>query len=97
MNDNLQATLTQRGDRYGDFADNAAVAQKLKDVVRDTIQWPKLDRTKREAIDQICSKLSRILTASPDYKDNWLDIAGYAKLAEDRCRPLETEHESKPD
>lgn len=38
------------------------------------------------AID-IADKIARILNGDPEYRDNWHDIAGYAKLAEDRCQP----------
>ncbi len=33
----------------------------------------------------IADKIARILNGDPNYKDNWHDIQGYAKLAEDRC------------
>jgi hypothetical protein len=33
-----------------------------------------------EALDMICSKISRIVNGDPDYDDSWVDIAGYAQL-----------------
>ena len=37
------------------------------------------------ALVMIATKLSRILTGGPDFRDHWDDIAGYAKLASARC------------
>ena len=82
----LPAILKERGERYGDFTDNALVAQALKDVLRAAVGWDKLRPVHREGADMICSKLSRIVTASPEYKDNWRDIAGFATITADRCK-----------
>ena len=38
----------------------------------------------REALEMICTKMARIINGDPTYADNWLDIAGYAKLVADR-------------
>lgn len=81
----LAEILKERGDRYGDFNDNANIAQRLKDVIRSAVGWDKLRDVHREGADMICSKLSRIVTASPEYRDNWDDIAGFAKITADRC------------
>lgn len=34
----------------------------------------------------IAHKIGRILNGDPNYRDSWDDIAGYAKLAADRCK-----------
>lgn len=85
MND-VQATLIKRQSNYGDFSDNARVAQSLKRTVQSLPGWSTaLTDTHREAIEMILFKISRIVTGNPAYKDNWHDIQGYAKLAEERC------------
>lgn len=33
-------------------------------------------------------KIARILNGDPDYVDNWVDIAGYAKLVADRLQAV---------
>lgn len=82
--DEIAAVLEQRGERYGVFADNARVAQKLKDAMQIDTRYGELTMDKREALDQICSKISRIVTANAsEYKDSWTDIQGYAKLVAD--------------
>jgi hypothetical protein len=37
----------------------------------------------------ICHKLGRIAAGDIDYADSWHDIAGYAKLVEDRLNGVE--------
>lgn len=83
----VEATLAERGARYGDFTDHAAIAQSLQDVMRDNPRWHKLTPAKRQALTVIADKIARVLTGDPEYRDNWHDIQGYAKLAEDRCVP----------
>lgn len=88
-------TLTERGARYGDFTDHAELAQELQDIMRGFHKpgadgqfirpWAKLDSVKRQALTVIADKIARILSGDPNYTDNWHDIQGYAKLAEDRC------------
>lgn len=81
-------TLASRGVDYGDFADVADVAQKLKRVVGAELlaRGKPLHPDQHEAISMICSKLARIINGDPDLIDNWHDIAGYATLVERRLQ-----------
>jgi len=81
----VEDTLAERGARYGDFTDHAIVAQRLQDAMRCSYGWDRLTSDKKQALTVIADKIARILSGDPDYKDNWHDIQGYAKLAEDRC------------
>ena len=95
----IQDTLAERGARYGDFTDHAAIAQRLQDVMRDSGAvhvadetfmstnkgWNALSPVKRQALSVIADKIARILSGDPEYRDNWHDIAEYATLAHDRC------------
>lgn len=83
---NVDKTLTERGKKYGDFTDIAMISQTIQRPMRATPGWNKLTPDKREALQTIASKIARILNGDPDYKDNWHDIAGYAKLVEDQCK-----------
>lgn len=87
----LNATLAERGSRYGDFTDHAQVAQALQDVMRSGVNWVQVDCVKRQALTVICDKIARVVTGDPEYRDNWHDIQGYARLAEDRCATPTTE------
>lgn len=92
--DSIAATLAQRGSRYGDFTDHAAVCQGLIDYLQTasavTAQsraiplWLKLSYVQRQALTVIADKIARILTGDPNYDDNWHDIQGYARLVEER-------------
>jgi hypothetical protein len=88
----INDTLDARGARYGDFTDHAAISDSLINICSGIGYGPQtnfstLDPVKRQAIRVICDKLGRILApgSDPEYTDNWHDIQGYAKLAEDRC------------
>jgi hypothetical protein len=89
----VEATLAARAAKYGDFTDLAITAQNLKDEARRGVGWSKLSGNQKEAIDMILHKVARVISGGdPHYRDNWHDIAGYAKMAEDRCDrpPIET-------
>lgn len=94
VSSSVEATLAQRGSRYGDFTDHARICQQLKhDMVNARAtnldgtfsrKWAELDDVKKQALEVIADKIARILTGDPNYDDNWHDIQGYAKLVEDR-------------
>jgi hypothetical protein len=82
----VEQTLQDRGTRYGDFRDQAQITQCLKRVMQQSPNWrdKKLNDTQTEALEMIAHKIGRILNGDPNYADSWHDIAGYAKLVEDR-------------
>ncbi len=82
----VEQTLSERGQRYGLFTGHAHVTQDLKKVVRLHLvaRDKKLTDDQQEALDMIFHKIGRIVNGDPDYADSWHDIAGYAKLVDDR-------------
>src|ERR1700722_6574557 len=86
MTETIDATLTERGARYGDFTNHTRVSQELKQVMMATPGWQRLTPDKREALELIQNKVVRILNGDPEYDDNWRDICGYSKLAQDRVK-----------
>ena len=92
----IDSTLAERGDRYGDFGDHAQIAQGLLRVMHATTRhggltgWERLDDYQKQALQVIADKIARILNGDPNYSDNWHDIQGYAKLVEDRLPPSTT-------
>jgi len=80
---NPDKTLADREVKYGAFGDNANISQRLKDVMESGKSWEALTDVQAEVLQMICTKMSRILGGDPKYIDNWHDIAGYAKLAEE--------------
>lgn len=82
----VQETLQERGSRYGDFTENARISQQLKSLMAGFSGWGELNYVQREALTMIAQKIARILNGDPNYRDNWHDIQGYARLAEERCK-----------
>lgn len=82
----VDATLSERGNRYGIFSGHADIVQQMKDVMRATPSWNALANDQKEALEMIVHKIGRILNGDPDYHDSWHDIAGYAKLVDDRLQ-----------
>ena len=80
---NINAVLSERGSRYGEFRTHAMITQALKDIfcgaVCDT-NWHKLTPSQREALDMTAHKIGRILNGDPNYADSWVDIVGYNQL-----------------
>jgi hypothetical protein len=82
----VDALLTERGSRYGNFLDHARITQRLKAVAHQFAQQhdKTFDVDQAEALDMIFHKIGRILNGDPNYADSWIDIAGYAKLVANR-------------
>jgi len=82
---NINETLNERGNRYGDFDKHADITQSIKAIFRDDSEtcetnWHHLNNAQQEALEMIAHKIGRILNGDPNYKDSWIDIAGYAQL-----------------
>lgn len=82
----VSSTLAERGSTHGDFTENGKVMQQLKLVMRSHAGWDRLTPAQCEALEMIQHKVGRILCGDPNFKDHWRDIAGYATLAEERCK-----------
>lgn len=80
---NVNDTLAERGNRYGDFATHAQITQDLKAVFVASPKWATLNAAMKEGLEMVAHKIGRILNGDPTYGDSWHDIAGYAKLVED--------------
>jgi len=75
----IQDTLRERQDEYGDFRTSAKISQHLKSAIRS--HGENLNATQVEAMSAIMVKISRLLNGDANSKDGWRDIAGYAMLA----------------
>lgn len=82
----MQEVLVERGNRYGEFINNARFTHFLKEEMRKAPSWSKMYADQREALDMIAHKMARILNGDPDYDDSWVDIAGYATLVAQRLK-----------
>jgi hypothetical protein len=88
--DAIETILSERRKTHGDFYDHANITQNIKQIMwgaRDSIPWANLSNEHREALEMIAHKMGRILAGNPDINDHWDDIAGYAKLGSNACKP----------
>lgn len=79
----INETLQERGNRYGEFTGHARITQNIKRAMQDSPNWNRLSDDKKEALEMVAHKIGRILNGDPDYGDSWHDIGGYTKLVED--------------
>lgn len=82
----IKKVLEERGNRYGSFIDNATVAQNIKNALENGTLFYEMAPDQQEALHQIASKISRIVTGDPNYDDSWVDIVGYSQLVVDRLK-----------
>jgi hypothetical protein len=80
----VEATLEERGKRYGAFSGHASISQGLKYRMSEARNWSSLNASQMESLEMIAHKIGRILNGDPNYADSWHDIAGYAQLVEDQ-------------
>jgi uncharacterized Zn finger protein (UPF0148 family) len=86
-----EATLIERGNRYGEFSEHARISQELKTAFFYHSNTAGADGTgnmgytdyQREALEMIFHKLARIANGDPTYIDSWADICGYSQLVVD--------------
>lgn len=91
----IEATLIERGARYGVYVDHAKITQDLKAVMHGTANWVTLAAHQKETLEMIAHKIGRILNGDPNYHDSWHDIVGYTKLTADELLPKSTPVQSK--
>ncbi len=80
----IKQVLAERGKDYGDYASKAQFIQNVKLLMRMSPSWFDMDADMRESMEMIAHKMGRVVYGNPAHKDNFLDIAGYAKLVADR-------------
>lgn len=80
----VEQVLVERGNDYGDYASKAQFIQGVKYLMRTSPSWEAMDADMRESMEMIAHKMGRVVYGDPTHKDNFLDIAGYAKLVADR-------------
>ena len=80
----LKGTLEERGSRYGNYKDVIKARTKIMQILMDHNAESNIEPLTYEfhlALSDIVLKLVRA-SASPNYKDSWHDIQGYAHLTE---------------
>lgn len=74
--------LEERQETHGEFKDVAPISQTLKIYFRAQSTWDALTFVQQEALDNIAQKIARIFAGNHNFADHWVDIQGYAKLAQ---------------
>lgn len=83
----VEAIVSTRATTHGNYADTANVSQALKRVIalavdnRNYRGQPPLTDRQQESLDLICTKIARILSGDSGLDEHWLDIGGYARIA----------------
>lgn len=80
----IDKTLAERGNRYGEFPEHARITQNIKAAMADSCNWDHLEDDMKEALEMVAHKIGRILNGDPNYVDSWTDIIGYTRLVEKR-------------
>lgn len=82
----LAETMRERGSNYGEFSDIASISQEIEKIITtaDSRSNLPMNDAAKECMKMIVHKIARIAVGDASYADNWHDIQGYAKLAEDR-------------
>ena len=78
----IHDTLDQREKSYGSYPENCRLTQEMKDIVRAHPRWVTMSPDKKQSIEMILYKISRIITGDHGHKDSWHDIGGFALLIE---------------
>lgn len=78
----INETLTERGNRYGEFPEHARITQNIKRAMVDSPNWATLPDSMKESLEMVAHKVGRILNGDPKYADSWHDIIGYTRLIE---------------
>ena len=81
----IEQTLQEREATHGDFADVAAYAQLMKEILRNSNGYRKMNDAQREACETWLMKTARLMAGDVDHIDHAHDIAGYATLYVRAC------------
>lgn len=81
----IEQTLQDREATHGAFEDVAAYAQLMKEILRNSTGYRRMNDAQRESCEAWLSKTARIMAGDVDYDDHAHDIAGYATLYVRAC------------
>lgn len=76
----INQILSDREQTHGSFREVAGYSQAIKNLLRSSRNWERLDVTQAQALEVIADKVARILCGDPAHPDHWQDGAGYFEL-----------------
>ena len=77
---NLQEILSEREQTHGAYREVAGYSQAMKQLMRSSRNWDRLDVAQAQALEVVADKVARILCGDPGHLDHWQDGAGYFEL-----------------
>lgn len=89
----IENIIAERADTHGDYKTQAALAQTIKRMLRNTRNWERLEYHQAQSLEAMCDKIARILCGKFSEQDHWSDIAGYAQLVVFELSHQATRHE----
>ena len=78
----INNTLNERGERYGNYSNVAGTTQQLMAIVESGANYEHLNAEQKTSLFMICNKMARIVNGDFNFIESWHDIAGYATLVE---------------
>jgi hypothetical protein len=80
----VDTILEDRLATHGDFTEDAEMAQRFKNLLHQGRNWHMLHTFEAEALEQMATKIARILSGNPHHPEHWRDLQGYPRLVEER-------------
>ena len=77
---NIDQILNEREQTHGAFREVAGYSQAIKQLMRTSRNWNRLDVAQAQALEVVADKVARILCGDPSFLDHWQDGAGYFEL-----------------
>lgn len=72
--------LSEREQTHGAYREVASYSQALKQLMRSSRNWERLDVAQAQTLEVVADKVARILCGDPSFLDHWQDGAGYFEL-----------------
>ena len=87
--------LDERKRTHGSFADVAKIHEELMLTMHNSPNWVAMTDEHKLALTMISSKLARVLAGDFTFEDHYVDICGYATLAQRASSARSSNKESK--
>lgn len=72
--------LGEREKTHGNYTNVANIADALRRVMQNSKNWETMTPAQRSVFCMSAEKWGRVGSGDPNFKDHWLDLAGYAML-----------------
>jgi len=77
---NMNDIQKERSARYGAFTEVARISQNIKNAMKDSPNWDRLEPYMKESLEMNAHKIARILNGDIYYLDSWVDASSFLDL-----------------